>query len=121
MMNQRLAREIVQQAALEGIRFRTFHVLKWDGYDMIETGKVSVAVIKNRELDFTAGLAFCSPNDSYSRKVGHALAAGRLDSKKAVSFSIPEKASSVKEKLKQVVMDYVHNHEIGWMKDVTLV
>jgi hypothetical protein len=77
-----LENEVYDKEENWGVRFRTFHALDDFGF---EIGRVTCAFKPVEEIGIQNGIynsafAFCSPNDLYSKKVGQALAFGRLAS-----------------------------------------
>ncbi len=132
MLTSKAARQIVSEGIKEGIRLRTFHALEkfefevtpeykelveasFKPFTTTELGKISAAVKKIGEKEYLVALSFCSPKDIFNRKVGHAIAIGRLRANKVVKFTVDE-GGRIKLALKPIIHEYAYDHGIGWMR-----
>jgi hypothetical protein len=135
MLTSKAARQIVSEGLKEGIKLRTFHALErfeftpepkyaqligdnFIPFTTTELGKISVAIKKLGNKTYQAALSFCSPKDTFNRKVGHAIAVGRLKAGKTFTFSVGE-GDLVKSALKPIIHEYAREHNIGWMRNAS--
>ena len=123
-MNQKVAEQILETVYYGRnengcVRFRTFHALDQNNY---EVGRITCAfkpVGDNFKGTYESGYAFCSPHDTYSKKVGQALALGRLISpRRTKTFAVRASSSALKLALRDTAFTAAQSEKVGWMQNV---